>query len=149
MSRRTLFLSMGAGLLVVITLFGFALWMFLGSGSLQVQVDGRDHPRFAISLPFSLLHAGVMLMPNEVFAEVRDELDHELGSISPAIEAFCESLAHCPDGEYLRVESGEESVVILKKRRHLHIIVEEYDESVRVKVPIKALEILGEAIVDA
>lgn len=149
MSRRTLFYSMGAGVLIVIMLFSFAIWTFVGASSIQLRVSGDDHPRFAIGLPFSLVHAGVMLMPDEVFAEVRRELDHELGSVLPVLEAFCESLADCPDGEYLRVETRDESVVIVKKRRHLIIRVEDCGESVRVKLPIKAIEVLGEAIVDA
>ncbi len=148
MSRRSLLFGIGAGMAVVMLVLSLGAWWLLGAGSFQVQVWGDDTPHLRFSVPLALLQAGLLAVPNEVMAGVRSELDCELGPWRAGIEKFCESLADCPDGDYVRVESGREYVRISKKRGDIVIFVEDGDERVRVKVPIKALGMLGSYLTD-
>ncbi len=143
MTRRSLLLSVGAGLLVAVLTLSLGAWWLFGAGSVQVQISGDDMPRLSFGLPLSIIQAGIMLTPDQVFAELREELDAELGPWSATFEAFCDGLADCPDGVFVRVETDRERVVISKKRRHIQVQVEDGDERVKVKVPIKAIRLLG------
>ncbi len=122
---------------------------FLGAGSLQVQVDSPDSPNLSFRVPLAFVQAGVMAIPNRVFAEVRHELDDELGEgWSPSFERICDALVDSPDGLFVQVRSDDERIDISKKRGSFHILVEDGDETVRVKVPIKAIRMLGRKLSD-
>ncbi len=148
MSRRTLFISMGAGLLVALLVLSLGAWWLLGAGSVQVQIRGDDMPRLSFGLPLSLIQAAMILAPDQVLADLRHDLDDELGAWLPSFEAFCDGLADCPDGVFVRVESGNERVLVTKKRRQLLIQVEDGDESVKIKLPIKAIRLFGRQLAE-
>jgi hypothetical protein len=148
MSRRSLFLSMGAGLLVAALTLSLSAWWLFGAGSVQVQIHGDDMPRISFGLPLSLIQAGLILTPDVVFAELRHELDDELGPWLTSFEAFCDGLEDCPDGVFVQVESDDEQVLVVKKRRHIQIQVIDGDENVKVKVPIKAIRLFGRQLAE-
>lgn len=148
MSRRSLILALFAGIGVGTILLAAGAWWFLGAGSLRVQVSSPDAPNLRFSVPLAFVQAGVMAIPDRVFAEVRDEIGDEIGNWEPGFERICDALVDAPDGVFVQVESDGEHITVSKKRGTFHIRVEDGEESVRVQVPIKAIRMLGRKLAD-
>ncbi|MCB1163429.1 MAG: hypothetical protein R3C71_03295 [Candidatus Krumholzibacteriia bacterium] len=143
MSRSNVALSLLAGVALAVLIAGVGFWFFVGPGSVQVHVSGSGAPPIRLSLPSGLLEAGLLLVPRDVYAQAAEELDDAPVAWQPVLLAACDGLANCPDGEFVRVESGADRVLVIKERRRLRIEVESGDEHVRVVLPVKSLRRCG------
>jgi len=93
----------------------------------------------ALTIAFAcmaMIFAGLILMPKAAFAAIGDEMDEELCQLWPMITAACDELERCPDFEMVRVEDGDDFVLVTKRGSSLRVIVESDCESVRVTVPL-------------
>ncbi|TPW16863.1 MAG: hypothetical protein FD129_590, partial [bacterium] len=86
------------------------LWVkSLGMISVQVAEHRPGGTNLDIHIPGALASAGLLLLPDEVCAEVADNMDHDWGRVVKALEG---ELSKCPDAVFVEVNSPDENVLI-------------------------------------
>jgi len=114
-----------------------------GTGVLVVDVreGGPDGHRFIVPVPLILAQAAAGFVPQN---KARIPLDRpELREYLPIAEQVLQALADAPDGELVRVEQRQETVVVTKVGDTLQVRVKGPREEVSVNLPLKmALEVL-------
>ena len=107
----------------------------LGVVVVDVREGGPDGHRIVVPVPLVLAQAAVALAPvaapDKAMRIPEDAAEH-MGLAREVVEA----LAEAPDGEFVRVEERDETVVISKEGRTLKVRVTGKRESVSVNVPL-------------
>jgi hypothetical protein len=107
----------------------------LGVVVVDVREGGPDGHRIVVPVPLVLAQAAVALAPvaapDKAMRIPEDAAEH-MGLAREVVEA----LAEAPDGELVRVEERDETVVISKEGRTLKVRVTGKRESVSVNVPL-------------
>jgi hypothetical protein len=114
-------------------------------GSVSVQIHERDGIDLSLKIPTFLARAALRLFPDQVGDYVRAELE-EWG---PAVCAAYEELERCPDATLVSIESDDETVQISMQRNTFIVEIANYDERVRIAVPVAIVgEVLGQLDLD-
>jgi hypothetical protein len=112
-----------------------------GVAWIDVKEDGRDGHRLVLPVPLLLAEVAAGFVPDRALAADMGEAARHL----PAARALLRALAEAPDGEYVRVEDGDERVLVEKAGNRLRVRVEGRDQDVRVNLPLDAVsEIIRE-----
>jgi hypothetical protein len=88
-----------------------------------------------VPVPLMLARAAVGLAPDQAVHHRID--DPDVLRMLPAARELVAALEDCEDGEYVRVEDGDELVLIRKVGAELEIDVRSSDEKVSVRVPLE------------
>ncbi len=107
----------------------------LGIVVVDVREGGPGGTHVVVPVPLVLAQAAVALAPamaHEDKMHIPDEALEHMGLAREVLEA----LAAAPDGELVRVEERNETVVITKEGRSLHVHVTGDRENVSVNVPL-------------
>jgi hypothetical protein len=107
----------------------------LGVVVVDVREGGPDGHRIVVPVPLVLAQAAVALAPMaapDKDMRVPPEAAEHMGLAREVVEA----LAEAPDGEFVRVEERDETVVISKEGQTLKVRVTGKRESVSVNVPL-------------
>ena len=107
----------------------------LGIVVVDVREGGPDGTHVVVPVPLVLAQAAVALAPvmaPEDKMRIPDEALEHMGLAREVLQA----LAAAPDGELVRVEERNETVVITKEGRSLHVRVTGDTENVSVNVPL-------------
>jgi hypothetical protein len=107
----------------------------LGVVVVDVREGGPDGSRIVVPVPLVLAQAAVALAPMAApdhAMRVPEEAVEHMGLAREVVEA----LAAAPDGEFVRVEERDETVVITKEGQTLKVRVTGKRESVSVNVPL-------------
>jgi hypothetical protein len=107
----------------------------LGVVVVDVREGGPNGSRIVVPVPLVLAQAAVALAPMaapEHAMRVPEEAVEHMGLAREVVEA----LAAAPDGEFVRVEERDETVVITKEGQTLKVRVTGKRESVSVNVPL-------------
>jgi hypothetical protein len=141
-SKRSLIIAIVAGAAVVTVVVGMLAWTVIRAGAVEVRVAeaGPGGADLHLYVPAILLKAGVCAVPDRVFAEVRAEMSAELEDYWPVLEAVCDGLRDCPDGVFVRVDSADERVEIVKKKGHLLVEVDDGGDHVRIRFPLNCMD---------
>jgi hypothetical protein len=112
-------------------------WSVIRAGVFEVSVHegGPDGNDFTLYVPAAFVQAALRLVPDAIFADIRSELDREIGNQWPLLLAAARELDKCPDCTLVRVESGREFVRVRKEGGSYRVDVSDGDESVRVILP--------------
>jgi hypothetical protein len=133
-----------AASVLTLTTVGAGAAVLYGSGTFSVETHDRDGAGVALSLPAALAHLALWLAPDELLADIHDELE----PVWPTVEAAARELHRAPDFVLLEVRSSDEHVVIAKRDGHLLIEVDADGDRVRVDVPLGTLRRLVERLGD-
>ena len=117
---------------VMLFVLGGAAMVSAGTVKVEVREKNAGGFHFAIPVPVNLVRVGLNFIPDEELAEMREELEPWM----PAIQVILEELEACPDGPLVEVESGRETVSIVKRGREIVIDVDTPDESVHISIPL-------------
>jgi hypothetical protein len=100
----------------------------------DVKEGGPSGHRIVVPVPLFLAQAALNLAPAHA---TRTELPAEALETLSRSASLLDALADCPDAELIRVEDGDETVVIEKVGEMIKVSVDgRRDERVRVNVPI-------------
>jgi len=146
MSRRTFAIALTGGLALVVLLAALAIGWFLSAGALHVYVDGSEHRPLHLVLPGAFIQAGLCFLPEAALAQVDEDCGDAGLAWRPLVRAACTAIASSPDGEFVRVESAAERVIVSKTRRHLLVRVESAAETVRLEIPLRSLHSFGQRL---
>ncbi len=143
MSRKTYFIALAGGIGFMALVLVLAIGWFFSAGALHVHVSGADHQPLHLVIPGAFVQAGLFFLPEAALAQV-DEAGGDAGlDWRPLLRAACDALASSPEGEFVRIESADERVIISKTRRHLLVHVESTDENLRLEIPLRSLRSFG------
>ncbi len=114
-----------------------ATWSVISAGVFEVSVHeaGPDGDGFTLYVPAAFVHTALKLVPNAIFAEIRSELDNEIGNHWPLILAAARELDKCGDLTLVKVESDDELVTIRKEDGRYYIDVSDGDDNISVVLP--------------
>lgn len=108
----------------------------LGVVVVDVKEGGPDGHHIVVPVPLVLAQAALaaapIVAPPEKLRIPNDEALKHVGIARDVLDA----LAKAPDGELVRVEERDETVVITKQGRSLHVAVDGHGENVSVNVPL-------------
>ncbi|MCL4822144.1 MAG: hypothetical protein KJ067_23705 [Vicinamibacteria bacterium] len=99
----------------------------------DVKEGGPSGHRIVVPVPLFLAQAALNLAPAQA---TRTELPEEALETLTRSAGLLDALADCPDAELIRVEDGEQTVVIEKAGDLIKVSVDGRREQVRVNVPI-------------
>lgn len=106
-------------------------------GVLVVHVDeGPGGSNIHMRIPAALVHAGLQVVPDEVFEDAGDEIRQA----APLLRAVCDGLADAPDFVLVEVKGRNEWVRIRKNGDKLEIRVRDCDDRIEVIVPLRMVE---------
>ncbi|MBM4117705.1 hypothetical protein FJ251_08165 [bacterium] len=144
MSRRTSLLCLSGGIAAMILVAGLTLGWLLSAGTLSLEFASAGEPPLRIAVPGALVQAGLYCLPQVAVARAAQASGCQ-GDTDwrPLVGALCAALAECPAGEFVRVESADERVIVSKNRRHLLVRVESPEESLRLQIPLRSLRSFG------
>lgn len=119
-------------------LFGACL---AACGVAVVSVVADDGLTIAAPVPLLIPLAALEFVPERVFDEVQTELEHDAGPAILALGDLLASLEGVEDAVLVRVEDGDDLVLVAKERDDLVVRVQEggSDARVFVRTPIRAL----------
>ena len=143
MSRKTFIIALAGGIGLMVLITGLAVGWFFSAGALHVHVSGSEHQPLHIMIPGAFVQAGLFLLPKAALAGVDEDCAAAGLAWRPLMEAACTALASCPEGEFVRVESADERVIVSKTRRQLLVQVESDGESLRLEIPLRSLRSFG------
>jgi hypothetical protein len=102
----------------------------------EVTPDGTD---INIYVPAALVNLGLwavpLVMPDDVYGDAADELAHW----RPVLERLADEIDQCPEGPFVEVRDGDETVEIGLEGRALHVDVDSPTERVSIAVPVSVL----------
>ena len=133
-----------AASVLTLTTVGAGAAIVYGSGTFSVETHARDGANVSVSIPAVLAHVALALAPDELLADLHDELE----PIWPTVEAAARELHRAPDFVLLEVRSADERVVIAKRDGRMVIEVDSDGDHVRVEVPIGTLKRLVDKLGD-
>lgn len=112
----------------------------LGVIVVDVKEGGPGGHHIVVPVPLVLAQAGLVAVPafapKESFRIPDAEALQHVGLAREVIQA----LRQAPDGEFVRVEDGEETVVVAKRGRSLQVTVDGRREKVSVNLPLHLVE---------
>ncbi len=113
-----------------------------GVAWIDVKEGGPEGHRFVVPVPLVLAEIAASFVPEK---ELDLKLGEEAREYLRSAPAVLKALAEAPDGEYVRVDEGEQQVLIEKRGDTLRVSVHGRNEDVQVNVPLAAVsEIIGE-----
>jgi hypothetical protein len=143
MSRKTFSIALAGGIGLMVLVLVLAVGWFFSAGALHVHLSGSEHQALHLVIPGAFVQAGLFFLPEAALAQV-DEAGGAAGlAWRPLLREACDALASSPDGEFVRIESADERVIISKTRRHLLVHVESTDENLRLEIPLRSLRSFG------
>lgn len=127
--------KVGVGLLSTVLVGGAAI---SSEGFLRIKVDEKqpDGTHFSLIVPAALVPATLHFVPKQHLADASENVRPYL----PIIDAAIPALEKCPDGVFVEVIDPEEHVIISKAGGSLVIDVNDSEETVHVKVPLRAAQ---------
>lgn len=125
-------LKMGALACLSVALLGGAV---ASSGLLVVDVREADGSRLVLPVPLVLARAATHFVPDEHTRIPCPELEEHLA----AAKELTKELLEIGDAELVRVEDGNETIVISKVGEHLKVEVQGDGEEVLVSLPLVAV----------
>jgi hypothetical protein len=144
MSRKTYSIALAGGIGLMVLVLVLAIGWFVSAGALHVYVSGSEHQDLHLVIPGAFVQAGLFFLPEAALAQVDDEAGGAAGPAwRPLLREACDALASSPEGEYVRIESADERVIISKTRRHLLVHVESAAENLRLEIPLRSLRSCG------
>lgn len=121
------------GLMATFLLAAGTLFHF--TGVLVVNVKDKDHHIY-LPVPMLLVRGAIRMIPEKAQAQIH--APDELRQNRAAILAAAKALVNCPDGNFVEVESRDQTVEITKKNGNLYVDVTSPQEEVHLQVPIEA-----------
>ena len=105
----------------------------LGVMVVDVREGGPDGHHFVVPVPLVVAQAALAVVPAQRLPlDDREALEH-----LPLAREVLRALAEGPDGELVRVEEGDEQVLVVKERGMLRVRVHKRDkEDVSVNIPL-------------
>jgi hypothetical protein len=134
--RQTLRLTLMAMLLGLLVVPAAGLWL-----RVEVEEQGEDATHVSLNLPMELVTEVVPLLEEKGVMPPTTARDVFGGSPGQWKEIL-QSLRTAREGEYVRVESAEEQVRIVKQGDEIQILVEEAEpkQQVRIRLPMAVAE---------
>lgn len=135
-----LVLVLGAGILVAGTVVA------TGVVSVRVQESGPDGLDLYLPVPAALVETTISLAPvvarlaSDDFDREMDRLRIEIGPWMGAVASVLDELGRLPDATLVEVEGPGEHVVVRKRGRSLHVLVDEPGGRVSVVVPVRLVQ---------
>lgn len=108
----------------------------LGVVVVDVREGGPDGHHIVVPVPLVLAQAALAIAPAVAPADQLRIPDGEPLKHMGLAREVLEALATAPDGELVRVEEPDETVVVSKVGRSLHVSVNGHGEKVSVNVPL-------------
>ncbi len=143
MSRKTFIIALAGGIGLMVLITGLAVGWFFSAGALHVHISGSEHQPLHLIIPGAFVQAGLFLLPQAALADADESCDSAGLAWRPLVKAACNALARCPEGEFVRVESADERVIVSKTRRQLLVQVDSDGESLRLEIPLRSLSGIG------
>jgi uncharacterized protein involved in tellurium resistance len=130
-------------LITLLLLFTVSLAQAATQHWLHVRVSegGHDGEKVSVNLPVSLIDAVLGNLETDEFhggmIQLDDcEFDREM------IEAVYNAAVESDDGEFVKIEDGDESIHVVKKGDEIHINVEDYHDTIKVRIPLAVVKAL-------
>lgn len=140
MSRRTFLFSLSGGIALMILVAGLTLGWLYSAGTLSLEMKRSGERPLRLAVPGALVQAGLYCLPQVAAAHAEELSGGRAGEDwRPLIGSLCAALAESPAGEFVRVESDGECVIVSKNGRHLLVQVETGEESIRLQIPLRSL----------
>lgn len=96
-----------------------------------------DEDKVSVNLPVELVATVLASVEHDTFRDGRIQID-EVDVDRELVEAILKAAVESRDGEFMRVEEGDETVVVVhKKNDTLYVDIEEDHERVKVQIPLK------------
>lgn len=134
---KKFFIILGSFLLIAVIGFAAVGAYVHQCGVLVVHVDeGPDGSDIHIRIPAALIHAGLRVVPDEVFEDAGDKIMQ----VAPLLRAVCDELADAPDFVLVEVRGREEWVRVRKHDDKLEIRVRDCEDRIEVIVPLRMVE---------
>ena len=107
----------------------------LGVVVVDVREGGPQGTHLVVPVPLVLAQAGLAFVPaHATTIPMAPGMEH-----LPVARDVIEALLVSPDGEYVRVEENDETVVISKKNGKLHVHVTERGQDVTLNLPVSMI----------
>jgi hypothetical protein len=120
---------------------GLALGLYsLGSIEVSMKGHGCGGDDIELRLPAALVQAALMLTPDDLVCGGGKCGRQAMLDKMPLASALCRALQDTPDFVLVEVESDDERVRIEKRGHALFIDVNNPEETVRVRVPVKIVQ---------
>ena len=123
-----------------------AVGYMVSGGIAHVTVDTQDTD-LSIPVPMRILDLGMgvasVAVPASELAEVKSELNAELGDYRPVLEEIAGQLRDFPEGELVRVVTQNEEIVVAHTGGKFRVEVTGPDTHVKVAVPRRAMSRLA------
>jgi hypothetical protein len=109
-----------------------------GTGVMVVDVNPSDGPHIVVPVPLLAAQVASGFLPEEARREL--DLTEHLDGVDPAaFQELIAALREAPDGELVRVEDGDELVIVAKRGDTLEVMVDGISEQVDVTVPLNVV----------
>ncbi len=135
----------------LLTILGMIAVAFVGMlGSMTwvlIDVNDRspDGMHVFVPAPLALADVAVRLVPAHVSKPLDVDIDPDL---IPVIQAAVRELKQAGDFEMVRVEDGDELVVVRIEDGLVHVSVDDGSDRVRVRLPLRSIEAAIKSIED-
>ncbi len=89
---------------------------------LHVKIEGDGDERVTVNLPLSLMEAALNMIPEDVNAEVNNEIQVAIDDVDMSwqdLRAFWQSLKDSPEATFATVETRDEKVAVKKEGEYL------------------------------
>jgi hypothetical protein len=133
MSPRSKFLLSALALFLVCALGTVVFSAVVADGNVVVKVHEGEGTSVNLTVPAVLAQLALWVVPDRLFAE----MDPEAREWMPMARAAVKALGKHPDFTMVRVESRTEQVEVAVSQGCFVVRVEESDESVYVRVPLR------------
>jgi hypothetical protein len=144
MSRKTFIFSLAGGLGLLLLAAALTIGWCFSAGALHVHLSGGEHRPVHLVIPGALVQAGLCCLPRAALADVDASCEQAGLAWRPLVQAACGAIAASPEGEFVRVESDAERVIVAKTRRYLLVRVESAAETLRLEIPLRSLRGFGQ-----
>ena len=90
-------------------------------------------------VPAALANLAVAVVPDDAIDEALSEVQQDVEPYLPMLQDLGQEFYDAPDFEIVRVENGDETVLIEKLNGHLWVRVDGRDDRVQIRVPVKTI----------
>jgi hypothetical protein len=137
---KKFFIVLGSFLLISAIAFTAIGAYVYRCGVLVVDVkEGEDGSAIHMRIPAALVHAGLNVLPDEVF----EDAAAEIRQFGPLMRAVCDELAAAPDFVLVDVRDGDDEAVRIRKHEgKLEINVRDHEDRVQVVVPLRMVRLV-------
>ena len=101
-----------------------------------VQESGDEAETVKVNIPMALVESVLPLIDHEHLSKGKLNITEELGAEGIDLREIWEAVRNTKDGDFVTVESKDESVRVSKSQGFLKVDVEEDGEKIRVRVPL-------------